>query len=143
MGLAATNHLHLPSRTLKARRRRIALACNAINAPATSPHAAPDVARHVTTGLPSPTRVSARTKKAPGQWGRAGAWRGSPNPTFARFRPPVPASRARDASRSPTGSVRLKPTIASVGRSCARAQPIQTGTSLSKPRLREEGGPPL
>jgi hypothetical protein len=69
--------------------------------PATSPHAAPDVARHVTTGLPSPTRVSARTKKAPGQWGRAGAWRGSPNPTFARFRPPVPASRARDASRSP------------------------------------------
>jgi hypothetical protein len=24
-----------------------------------------------------------------------------------------------------------------------RAQPIQTGTSLSKPRLREEGGPPL
>jgi hypothetical protein len=44
---------------------------------------------------------------------------------------------------APTGPVRLKPTIASVGRSCARAQPIQTGTSLSKPRLREEGGPPL
>lgn len=63
--------------------------------PATSPHAAPDVARHVTALLPSPTRaagrVSARTKKAPGQWGRAGGG-GAPNPTFARFRPPVPGS---------------------------------------------------
>jgi hypothetical protein len=44
---------------------------------------------------------------------------------------------------APTGPVRPKPIITSVGRLYARAQPIQTGTSLSKPRLREEGGPPI